>query len=222
MPAPIDDLTTATHAVANSLDRISNAIKQSAERLRSDPKGFHHALRILFQTADSPHGKFIFTGVGKSYLIGRKLAATWTSVGSRAMCVHSTEALHGDLGIVSPGDCVIALSYSGNTEEVVRMVKAMRSGLRGESVGVSVVGVGRSSDSPLGMLSDAFIDGSVDGELSEAVSAPTTSSSVTLAIGDAIAMLLMERRQFGPADFARNHPGGNLGRVSREMSGQEQ
>ncbi|KAI8322836.1 SIS domain-containing protein [Martensiomyces pterosporus] len=224
MPAPATSLESATLEVADSME-------QCAERLRgSESKGFQSVLKLLFKTASLPRSKYVFTGVGKSYLIAKKLSATLTSVGSPSTCLHSTEALHGDLGIIHPGDCVIALSYSGNTEEVIRLVSVLRD-MRAEesrdvgrssSVGISIVGMGRSADSPLGRLCDAWIDSSVDGELSPSVNAPTSSSSVMLAIGDAIAMLLMNHKQFGPQDFARNHPGGHLGRVSRALAQQQQ
>ncbi|KAJ1818172.1 hypothetical protein LPJ60_004461, partial [Coemansia sp. RSA 2675] len=160
-----------------------------------------------------PGGKIVFTGVGKSYQIGKKLSATFTSVGTPSICIHATEALHGDIGLLAPGDCVVALSYSGATEEVLRMTEHVRrSSGSSSSERISVLGMGRSSFSPLGALCDAWIDCAVVAELSDSVNAPTCSSSLMLAIGDALAVLLMNRRQFGPADFARNHPGGHLGR----------
>ncbi|KAJ1811938.1 hypothetical protein LPJ56_004107, partial [Coemansia sp. RSA 2599] len=174
--------------------------------------------------ADSPRQKIVFTGVGKSFLIGKKLAATLTSVGTPAVSLHSTEALHGDLGIIHPGDCVVALSYSGNTEEVLRLfsvLQGMRESKEVEPSGmIWLVGMGRSRHSPLGKLCDAWIESTVDQELSSSVNAPTNSSSLMLAIGDAIAIFLMNRRQFGPTDFARNHPGGHLGIISRQLASQ--
>ncbi|KAJ2062971.1 hypothetical protein GGI17_002014 [Coemansia sp. S146] len=211
MPAPIDDLECAALDVASSLELTSLAMKQCADRLRSNSTTFKSALRLLTRTADRPGSKIVFTGVGKSYQIGKKLAATFTSVGTLSICIHATEALHGDMGVLVPGDCVIALSYSGATEEVLRMTEHTRMDKR-----VCVVGMGRSSDSPLGALCDAWIDSAVASELSDSVNAPTCSSSLMLAIGDALAVLLMNRRQFGPADFARNHPGGQLGRSASQ------
>ncbi|KAJ1960116.1 hypothetical protein GGI12_003973 [Dipsacomyces acuminosporus] len=245
MPAPAVDFDSATLQVAESMERVSRAIKQCAERLRSDRQGFQAVLRILLKTAAQPQSKYVFTGVGKSYLIAKKLAATLTSVGSPSVCLHATEALHGDLGIVHPGDCVIALSYSGNTEEVIRLASVLRdrqitmashlnvrqypgndgcsqSSSSSNAVGIAIIGMGRSADTPLGRLCDAWIDTSVESELSPSVNAPTSSSSVMLAIGDAIAMFLMNSKQFGALDFARNHPGGHLGRVGRAIIEQQQ
>ncbi|KAJ2416466.1 hypothetical protein GGI10_000941 [Coemansia sp. RSA 2530] len=217
MPAPIDDLELCALDVASSLELTGLAMKQCADRLRNNSTTFKSALRLLTRTADRPGGKIVFTGVGKSYQIGKKLAATFTSVGTPSICIHATEALHGDIGLLAPGDCVVALSYSGATEEVLRMTEHVRrSSGSSASERISVLGMGRSSFSPLGALCDAWIDCAVVAELSDSVNAPTCSSSLMLAIGDALAVLLMNRRQFGPADFARNHPGGHLGRSATQ------
>ncbi|KAJ2740557.1 hypothetical protein GGI20_005744, partial [Coemansia sp. BCRC 34301] len=224
MPAPIHDLVCGAVDVANSLELTSLAMKQCADRLRTNSSGFKSALRLLVRAADRPGSKIVFTGVGKSYQIGKKLAATFTSIGTLAICIHSTEALHGDLGVLTPGDCVIALSYSGATEEVLRMTEHARgnnAAVVDERNRVSVIGMGRSRDSPLGRTCDAWIDSAVESELSNSVNAPTCSSSLMMAIGDALAVLLMSRCQFGPADFARNHPGGHLGRSISQESRQQ-
>ncbi|KAJ2594271.1 hypothetical protein H4R99_005873 [Coemansia sp. RSA 1722] len=220
--ALVDDFALAATNIADSLDKVSQVIKQCANRIRSDSAELQSALQIIAQTADSQTQKIIFTGVGKSFLIGKKLAATLTSVGTPAVSLHSTEAMHGDLGIIHPGDCVIALSYSGNTEEVIRLFTVLRGMRSSENRALEntvwLVGMGRTGQSPLGNLCDAWIESAVDQELSLSVNAPTSSSSLMLAIGDAIAILLMNRRQFGPTDFARNHPGGHLGIVSRQLA----
>ncbi|KAJ1663955.1 hypothetical protein IW140_004482 [Coemansia sp. RSA 1813] len=226
-----DELDLSVRSIADSLRAISESIKQCADRIESDTKSNAHemlqrALRLIYKMADTRGAKMVFTGVGKSYLIGKKLAATMTSVGTPAICIHATEAVHGDLGMVHPLDCVVLLSYSGATDEVVHLASVLRTmrwghpndaddngctagfcGNRAFLVGMS----GAEMDSPLGKLCDAWIDCKVDSELSSVVCAPTTSSNVTLAMGDAISMLLMARRNFGPSDFARNHPGGQLG-----------
>ncbi|KAJ2835545.1 hypothetical protein FBU31_001597 [Coemansia sp. 'formosensis'] len=217
MPVPVDDLECCSLDVASSLELTGLAMKQCADRLRKNSTTFKSALRLLIRAADRPGSKIVFTGVGKSYQIGKKLAATFTSVGTLSICIHATEALHGDMGIVTPGDCVVALSYSGATEEVLRMTEHVRS-YSCMDERVCVVGMGRSSESPLGALCDAWIDSAVASELSDSVNAPTCSSSLMLAIGDALAVLLMNRRQFGPADFARNHPGGHLGRSASQIA----
>ncbi|KAJ2794788.1 hypothetical protein H4R20_006111, partial [Coemansia guatemalensis] len=205
-----DDLDKAARSIASSLDLVGLAIKQHADRLRQDTQELQRALDIIFTVADAPRSKFVITGVGKSFLVGKKLAATMTSVGTRAVALHATEALHGDVGIIDSGDCVIALSYSGVTEEMVKLAKVLRDPQNRHDVWL--IGMGRSVNSPLGELCDAWIDCSVETELSSVVCAPTISSSLMLALGDSIATLLMNRSKFGPSDFVRNHPSGNLGK----------
>ncbi|KAJ2823564.1 hypothetical protein IWW50_003724 [Coemansia erecta] len=212
MPASTDDLHMACTAVANSLDTVSKAIQQHAATLRQAPQDLQSALRILFATTDTPSSKIVVTGVGKSFLIGKKLAATLTSVGTRAVSLHATEALHGDLGIIQPGDCVLALSYSGETDEIIRLVSVLHK-MRGLAGQIMVVGMGGAPGSRLGAMCDAWIACPVEVELSADVRAPTVSSSLMLAVGDAIAIVLMNRRKFGPRDFAQFHPGGVLGQL---------
>ncbi|KAJ2796378.1 hypothetical protein H4R21_004741 [Coemansia helicoidea] len=222
MPPPAaDSLDYGIAAVADSLDLAGMAIAKHAARLRQDPHMLRPALEILLATAGAAGSKVVVTGVGKSFLIGKKLAATLTSVGTPAVSLHATEALHGDMGIVGPGDCVLALSYSGGTDEVVRLASILRGARERQAGGPWLVGMGRSPHTPLGELCDAWIDCAVDTELSRAVCAPTVSSSLMLAIGDALSIMLMNHRRFGPADFARNHPGGHLGAVTRHLSVQQ-
>ncbi|KAJ2310833.1 hypothetical protein IWW54_002974 [Coemansia sp. RSA 2705] len=220
MLTPTDDVDGAAAAVASSLSLVSKAIKQHADSLRQNSHELQAALRILFTVTDTPGSKIVVTGIGKSFLIGKKLAATLTSVGTRAVSLHATEALHGDMGIIGSGDCIIALSNSGETEEVVRLasiIHSMRS-QRAAYMNVWLVGMGRSQNSSLGHWCDAWISCPVDTELSDNVSAPTVSSSLMLAVGDSIAIMLMNRRRFGPLDFARNHPGGALGQPSQQQT----
>ncbi|KAJ2124423.1 hypothetical protein IW147_001789 [Coemansia sp. RSA 720] len=217
MPVSTDDLDIATTSITNSLDAVSKAIQQHANALRQNSADLRRALRILCTVADTQGCKIVITGVGKSFHIGKKLAATLTSIGTRAVSLHATEALHGDLGIVGHGDCVLALSYSGETDEVITLASVIHN-MRTHSenpMHVWLIGMGKSHASELGAWCDAWIACPVDAELSH-VGAPTVSSSLMLAIGDAVAVMLMERQQFGPQDFARYHPGGALGGLSRK------
>ncbi|KAJ2248747.1 hypothetical protein IWW43_006678 [Coemansia sp. RSA 1935] len=216
MPLSTDDLDIATTSITNSLDAVSKAIQQHATALRQNSSDLRRALRILCTVTDSQTSKLVITGIGKSFHIGKKLAATLTSIGTRAVSLHATEALHGDLGIIGHGDCVLALSYSGETDEVVALASVIHSMRTQEDpMHVWMIGMGKSHASELGALCDAWIACPVDAELSQ-VGAPTVSSSLMLAIGDAVAVMLMERRRFGPRDFARYHPGGALGGLSRK------
>jgi arabinose-5-phosphate isomerase len=150
-------------------------------------------------------GKIVLTGVGKSGLIARKIASTLASTGTPAVFLHAAEGAHGDLGVVAPGDVVCAVSTSGETEEILRLLPTLRR------MGTPVVSLTGARDSRLAAASSVVL---LTGRAREACPlglAPTTSSTATLALGDALAMALLERRGFREEDFARLHPGGKLG-----------
>jgi arabinose-5-phosphate isomerase len=151
-------------------------------------------------------GRVIVSGVGKSGIIGRKIAATLTSTGTPATFLHPVEALHGDLGIVGPGDIAILLSKSGESDELRGLVEFF-----GRS-GVTRIAITARSASSLGRHSDIVLDCEVGEEACPHDLAPTTSTTAALAMGDALAVALLQRRGFGREDFARLHPGGALGR----------
>lgn len=151
-------------------------------------------------------GKIIVTGIGKSGKIAQKIAATLSSTGSLALYLHPTEGLHGDIAMVCPGDCVIALSANGNSEEIIALIPSFRSRK------VSVIAITGNTQSRLAQNSHWTINAGVKQEACPHNLAPTTSSTLALAIGDAIAIALMKLRNFKPEDFAYNHPGGSLGK----------
>ncbi|MCM0605539.1 MAG: KpsF/GutQ family sugar-phosphate isomerase [Xanthomonadaceae bacterium] len=163
------------------------------------------SIDLLNQTLDLG-GKIVITGVGKSGKIGQKISSTLTSTGSSSVFLHPTEALHGDLGIVQKNDTVIALSQTGNSEEIVRFARAITGRSRGLIVFSS------RKDSELGSLGEFWINTTVKEEACPHNLAPTTSTTLMLAIGDALAISLMILRKFKSEDFATNHPGGALGR----------
>jgi arabinose-5-phosphate isomerase len=151
-------------------------------------------------------GRVIVTGMGKSGIIARKLAATLSSTGTAATFLHPAEALHGDLGIVQEGDVVIALSSSGETEELVRLLEAIRR------IGARLISMTGNPRSTLGQASDVTLSCHVAEEACPLNLAPTASTTATLALGDALAMALSTRKGFKPENFADLHPGGRLGR----------
>lgn len=194
-------------SVTNNLERIreilrleSNAIARAAEALKSEQADA--ALDLLLEC----QGKVIVTGVGKSGVIGQKIAQTLISTGTVAVYVHPSDALHGGLGIVSAGDVVIALSNSGETDELMAMLPALKQR------GVSMIAIVGKVDSTLGRAADVALDASVDAEACPLNLAPTASTTVALAIGDALAMVLMEKKGLTETDFAANHPAGQLGK----------
>lgn len=151
-------------------------------------------------------GRVVVSGVGKSGIIGRKIAATLTSTGTPATFLHPVEALHGDLGIVSPGDVALLLSKSGESQELHGLLEYFGR------IGVAVVAITGRPDSTLARHATIVLDGGVDEEACPHDLAPTSSTTAALALGDALAVTLLRRRGFGREDFARLHPGGALGK----------
>jgi len=151
-------------------------------------------------------GKIVILGVGKSGIIAQKIAATMTSTGSAAINLHPSDALHGGIGIINSDDIVMVLSNSGETDELIRLLPYLKRR------GVSLIAVVGNPNSTLARRADALIDASVNAEACPLNLAPTTSTSVALAIGDALALTLMQVKGLTPDDFAVNHPAGQLGK----------
>jgi len=178
-------------------------VRRVAERLDESFTRVVEAIRHCVET----RGKVIVVGVGKSGHIGEKIAATLTSTGSPAVVLNSLNALHGDLGLVADGDVILVLSASGETEEIVNLLPALR---RSDVRIVAFTGQPRST---VAQQSDFVLDVSVEQEACPLNLAPTSSTTAMLVLGDALAMVLLEARGFTKDDFARFHPGGQLGRV---------
>jgi len=151
-------------------------------------------------------GRVVVMGMGKSGHVGRKMAATLASTGTPAMFVHPAEASHGDLGMVVPGDVVLAISNSGESDELAAILPAMRR------LGVTLLAMTGRADSTLARHADIVLDSAVDEEACPMNLAPTASTTAQMALGDALAVALLDARGFQEADFARSHPGGSLGR----------
>ena len=162
---------------------------------------FEQSVNVISQTGQH----VIICGMGKSGLVGRKIAATLSSTGTAALFLHPAEAIHGDLGMVREKSVVILISHSGETEEVVKLLPALR---RLDAKIIALVG---ALDSTLAKASNIVLDASIDKEACPLNLAPTTSTLTTLVMGDALAIALMNRSGFKPEDFAANHPGGMLG-----------
>lgn len=151
-------------------------------------------------------GRVVCTGMGKSGLIMKKVAATFSSTGTPALFLHPAEAVHGDLGMLTPDDVVVAASYSGKTSELLRLVETVRR------LGVRLLVMTGNADSALARHADVHLPVAIDREACPLNLAPTASTTATLAMGDALAMALIEAKGFTNEDFARLHPGGDLGR----------
>ncbi|HCQ45643.1 KpsF/GutQ family sugar-phosphate isomerase [Achromobacter sp. LC458] len=151
-------------------------------------------------------GRVVVTGIGKTGHIARKIAATFASTGTPAFFVHAAEAVHGDLGMITKDDVVIAISYSGAGQELLTILPVARR------MGAKLVAITGNPQSELAQLADVHLDGSVAQEACPLNLAPTASTTAALALGDALAVACLEARGFSPQDFARSHPGGALGR----------
>ncbi len=184
-----------------TLDIEIAALKGLRERLVQDD-AFLAAVRCILAAP----GRVIVTGVGKSGHIGRKIAATLASTGTPAYFVHAAEAAHGDLGMITPQDVVIAISYSGTSDEVLTIVPAIKR------QGGHLIAVTGNPASALAQAAEIHLNVHVASEACPHNIAPTASTTATLVLGDALAMALLEARGFGPEDFARTHPSGALGR----------
>jgi len=181
------------------LDTEAKAIKSAISRL---DKKFEQAVHILLRTK----GRIVITGMGKSGIVGKKISATLTSTGSPSTFLHPSEALHGDIGIINNDDTVLALSTSGETFEVIRLINYIKR------IGVKLVSLVGTPDSTLATESDVFIDCSIEKEACPIGLVPSTSTTLTLAIGDAISIALMNEKGFSEENFRFYHPGGSIGK----------
>jgi len=182
------------------------AILGLVDRLNGD---FERALQLLFEC----RGRVIVTGMGKSGIICRKIAATLSSTGTSAFFLHPAEAIHGDLGAIREDDVVLALSHSGETEELVRLLESIRR------IGAKVIAITGSARSTLAEAADVTLDCGIAEEACPMNLVPTASTTAALALGDALAMTLLVRKGFREEQFAAYHPGGKLGRKLMTVEG---
>jgi arabinose-5-phosphate isomerase len=165
---------------------------------------FDRAVEMILNTK----GRIIISGMGKSGIIGKKIAATLSSTGTPSFTVHPGEAYHGDLGMITPDDTLMLISHSGETEEVIRLIPSIRH------FGAPIIAMVGNLYSTLARNADVVLDVSVEREAYPYIQFPTSSSTVTLVMGDALAVALVERRKFRPQDFALLHPAGSANRFS--------
>lgn len=187
-------------------------IQQAIDVLRIEAEGilklidriddqFAEAVELIYRST----GRLILSGIGKPGIVGQKIVATLNSTGTRSFILHPVEAMHGDLGIVSPDDVFLALSNSGETDELISLVPMI------QKIGCKVIAFTGNKSSRLAELSDIVIDVGVDREACPLGLAPTASTTALLAMGDALAVALINKRQFKTSDFKKYHPGGALG-----------
>jgi len=177
----------------------AQAVAALSERIDAS---FEKAVEIILAS----HGRVVVSGMGKSGLIGQKIASTMASTGTPAFFLHPAEGIHGDLGMIMKGDVVIAISNSGETEELLRILPVVKR------LGASLIAMSGNPDSTLSRMADVYLDVSVSEEACPLGLAPTSSTTATLAMGDALAVALLVQRGFKEEDFAIFHPGGSLGK----------
>jgi arabinose-5-phosphate isomerase len=190
-----DTLAQARRVLAVEIEALEHM------KARLDDR-FDQAIRLL----EACHGRVIVTGMGKSGLIAKKIAATFSSTGTPAYFLHPGEGMHGDLGMMMAGDVVIAISNSGETPELLQILPVVKR------FNIPLIGMTGNMNSTLSRRSDVVLDISVDQEACPLNLAPTSSTTTTLVMGDALAVVLMERKGFTPDDFAIFHPAGSLGK----------
>ncbi len=177
------------------------------ERVKNDlDGGFSQAVEAILETI-ARGGKVVVAGVGKNWHIGNKIAATLTSTGTPAVVMHPIEAMHGDFGILGDHDILLAMSYSGASDELIALLQPVKR------KGVPIIALTGEMDSPLAQHSDIIVSVKVDKEACPFNMAPTASTTATLALGDALAMVLLDARGFKIEDYAKLHPGGAIGRT---------
>src|SRR3954470_8654030 len=201
LPAPQDsfDAARAMRLAQETLDIESAALIGLKSRLG---EGFARAVQAMLTV----RGRVVVMGMGKSGHIGRKIAATLASTGTAAMFVHPAEASHGDLGMIKPIDLVLAISNGGESDEITVILPVLKR------LGVPLVAMTGKANSTLARHADIVLDSGVEKEACPLNLAPTASTTAQLALGDALAVALLDARGFRTEDFARSHPGGALGR----------
>lgn len=188
------------------IESAKRALTAEGEAILSLRDGIGEEFVAVVQAILKCKGRVVLTGVGKSALIAAKISATFNSTGTSALFMHAADAVHGDLGMIREGDIVLCISQSGNTPEIKLLVPLLKS------AGHLLIGMSGQRDSFLGMNADHFLSSAVTSEACPLHLAPTTSTTAQLAMGDALAVCLIEERGFTRDDFARFHPGGALGK----------
>jgi len=177
----------------------SNALASIANRLDAE---FDDAVKLILGCK----GRVIISGMGKSGIVGKKIAATFASTGTPSFYVHPGEAIHGDLGMITADDLIVLISFSGETEEIMKLIPSLKY------FGNRIIGIVGQADTTLGKEADVTLRVDIEREVCPNNLAPTTSALAIMALGDAMAVCLIKARDFKPADFAQFHPGGMLGR----------
>ncbi|RBQ28797.1 KpsF/GutQ family sugar-phosphate isomerase [Aliarcobacter vitoriensis] len=190
----------------NYKEIVKDVLLTESKELEKSANSVSFDIENIIDLIIQSKGKLIVTGVGKSGLVGAKIAATLASTGTSSFFLHPTEAMHGDLGMISKDDIVLGISYSGESEELIQILPHLKR------LNIPLISMAKSENSTLAKYSDYFINIAVEKEACPLDTAPTSSTTLTMAMGDALAVCLMKKRDFKKEDFASFHPGGSLGK----------
>ncbi|MDY0181030.1 KpsF/GutQ family sugar-phosphate isomerase [Aliarcobacter skirrowii] len=190
----------------NYKEIVKDVLLTEAKELELASNSIFFEIEEIVELIVKSKGKLIVTGVGKSGLVGAKIAATLASTGTSSFFLHPTEAMHGDLGMIGKEDIVLGISYSGESEELIQILPHLKR------FNIPLIAMAKNPNSTLAKYSDYFINIAVTKEACPLDTAPTSSTTLTMAMGDALAVCLMKRRDFKKEDFASFHPGGSLGK----------
>lgn len=193
-----------------SIEMVNEVFNSEIKTIDHVRKSINNDYELCIREILNCKGRIIVLGVGKSGLIGKKMAATFASTGTPSFFIHSTEAVHGDLGMICEEDIVLAISNSGETSEVINTLPSIKE------IGASLISITKSKSSTLGKASNIVIKIPIKAEADKYNLAPTNSSTATLVIGDAIALTVSQIKGFTKKDFGRYHPGGALGKSLTE------
>ncbi len=191
----------------NYINIAKNVLTIESRELQLSAAALGDEINQAVDLISNIRGKLIVTGVGKSGLVGSKMAATFASTGTSSFFLHPTEALHGDLGMIGKEDAVLAISYSGESEELTKILPHIKR------FDIPLIAMAKDKNTTLGKYADVFIPVKVSKEACPLGVAPTSSTTLTMALGDALAVCMMEKRGFQKEDFASFHPGGSLGKM---------
>lgn len=194
------------HSISPILSDAKRVLQIEANAIKNLIKQLDHHFEAIIETISTCSGRVIVTGLGKSGVIGQKIAATFASTGTPATFVHAADAIHGDLGMIMSNDVVLAISNSGYTEEVIKLLPQLKR------LGTEVIAMTANLKSPLAANADHILNIAVKEEACPHNMAPTASTTAVLAMGDALAVALMNKKSFKPEDFTSLHPGGELGK----------
>ncbi len=190
----------------NYKEIVKDVLLTEAKELELTSNSISFEIEAIVELIVNSKGKLIVTGVGKSGLVGAKIAATLASTGTSSFFLHPTEAMHGDLGMIGKEDIVLGISYSGESEELIQILPHLKR------FNIPLIAMAKNPNSTLAKYADYFINIAVTKEACPLDTAPTSSTTLTMAMGDALAVCLMKRRDFKKEDFASFHPGGSLGK----------